>query len=309
MGGEVVDPLAPEEDGSPVEKRFLVLLTGQHGDRLSLKRVPNWESKGNSTGATPPGPVVGWAHDEPTGHRTVRPHRPREHPGDLRRRRSRRDAPGPGRRGPGHAARASASTTSTPPPPTATPSCGSGPGCPSTGTASSSPPRPGERQGDRARRQLERSLERLQVDHVDLDPAPQPGRAGRVGDRPRPRRRRRGAGPGAGRGPGPPHRGDRPRHPHRRHAPAQPRAVRLRLGAAAVQLRRPPGPGLPGRRRAAPRRLRRAPGGGADHQGHRPAPLARRLRRPSLQLVPAAGRGRRHRPGRALGARATRRCS
>ena len=46
----------------------------------------------------------------------------------------------------------------------------------------------GERTAEKAREEIHRSLERLQVDHVDLAAAPQPGRSGRVGNRPGSRR-------------------------------------------------------------------------------------------------------------------------
>ena len=46
----------------------------------------------------------------------------------------------------------------------------------------------GDRTGDGARASLERSLERMGVDHVDFDPAAQPRRGGRVADGARPGR-------------------------------------------------------------------------------------------------------------------------
>ena len=161
----------------------------------------------------------------------------------------------------------------------------------------------GERRGDAARAELERSLERLQVDSVDLiqlhnlvepdewDVAHGPGGAVEALVRARDEGLARFIGVT---GHGTRIAGD---------APAQPRAVPVRRGAAPVQLRRPPGSGLPGRRRGAARRLRGTAGGGADHQGGGPAPLAGRPRGCALQLVRAAPRRRGDRPGRALGAR------
>ena len=113
-------------------------------------------------------------------------------------------------------------------------------------------------------------------------PAAQPGRGGRVGGGPRPGRRRRGPGPGEGRGVDPVHRRHRPRDAHRSDAPAQPRALRLRLGPAALQLHTAARHGVPGRRRGRPRHVRRAERRRADHQGRRPPPLARRDLAPLL---------------------------
>ena len=99
---------------------------------------------------------------------------------------------------------------------------------------SSWPPRPASGPGRGARDPAARSSG-CGVDQVDLiqlhnlvDET--------SGDRRSPRAARSRRGRGARRGPGPVHRRDRPRHHHRRHAPAQPRALRLRLGAAALQL-------------------------------------------------------------------------
>ena len=94
----------------------------------------------------------------------------------------------------------------------------------------------GDRTGDAARASLERSLERLGVDQVDMiqlhnlvedddwDTAHAPGR--RAG----------GAGAGSRRGSGALHRRHRSRRAHRRDARPQSRAVRLRLGPAPLQL-------------------------------------------------------------------------
>ena len=96
----------------------------------------------------------------------------------------------------------------------------------------------GQRRGDDARAELERSLERLQVDSVDLiqlhnlvepeewEIAHGPGGAIEA------------LAAGARRGARAPHRRHRPRHPHRADAPAQPGGVPVRVGAPAVQLRR-----------------------------------------------------------------------
>ena len=94
----------------------------------------------------------------------------------------------------------------------------------------------GERSRDEAWAEINRSLERLRTDHVDLiqlhNLVDEVGMAAGV----RVRRRARGGRPGPRRGAGPLHRGDRSRA-HGGH-PASPCAggVRLRLGAAAVQL-------------------------------------------------------------------------
>ena len=74
------------------------------------------------------------------------------------------DAPGAGRRGAWRSCDGTGSTTSTPPPATATPSCASRRGWPSTATGFFLATKTGERAGDAARAELERSLERLQVD-------------------------------------------------------------------------------------------------------------------------------------------------
>ena len=103
----------------------------------------------------------------------------------------------------------------------------------------------GERQGADARAELERSLTRMDVDQVDLiqlhnlvepdewDVAFGPERCGRG-----PRR-------GTRRGARALHRRHRPWVADRRDAPSQPRPVRLRLGAAALQLLVAPDRGLP----------------------------------------------------------------
>ena len=92
----------------------------------------------------------------------------------------------------------------------------------------------GSRTAREGREDIHRSLERLRVDHVDLiqlhslghpddwDQAMGPGGVARGGDRSAP------AGPDAV------HRRHRPRLDHPRHAPAEPRPLRLRLGAAPL---------------------------------------------------------------------------
>ena len=72
------------------------------------------------------------------------------------------------------------------------------------------------------------------------DPAAQPGGARGVGDRLRPRRRAGGGGRGQGAGSGQPHRRHRARGDRGRPAPPVAGALPVRLGAAAVQLRRCP---------------------------------------------------------------------
>ena len=135
----------------------------------------------------------------------------------------------------------------------------------------------GERRGDAARAELERSLERLQVDSVDLiqlhnlvepdewEVAHGPGGAVEALAQARDE--------GLVRHIGVTGHGNRIAG----HAPAQPRAVPVRLGAAAVQLRRAAGrpPTAPTSRQLLAVCAERA-GGRADHQGDRPPPLARR---------------------------------
>ena len=161
----------------------------------------------------------------------------------------------------------------------------------------------GDWEGDAARASLERSLERMGVDHVDLiqlhnlveedewQTAHGPGGAAR------------GARAGPRRGVDPVHRRHRPRRAHRRDARPQPGALRLRLRAAAVQLRAARGRPVPSRRRASARRVRRAAGRRAGDQGGRPTPLVRRRRRTPAFVVRAASRGRRVGARRALRAR------
>ena len=86
-----------------------------------------------------------------------------------------------------------------------------------------------------------------------LDPAAQPRRRHRVGDRARRRRRARGGDRGARGGARAVHRRDRPRPVGARDAPAQPRALRLRLRARARTTT------CRCRTRATPRRSRRSP--------------------------------------------------
>ena len=159
----------------------------------------------------------------------------------------------------------------------------------------------GDRSGVEARASLERSLRRLGVDHVDLiqlhnlveddewEVAHGPGGAVEAMVR------------GTRRGPRPSHRRHRPWPAHPRQAPAQPRAFRLRLGPASLQLS-PPGPaGLPGRRRGPAPALRRAQRRRADHQSGRPPAVGGR-RRPPIELVrttPRRRRGAARRPLRA----------
>ena len=152
----------------------------------------------------------------------------------------------------------------------------------------------GERTGCAARAELERSLERMAVEHVDLiqlhnlvepdefDEAFAPGGAvealaaardeGLVGS----------------------HRRHRPRPSHRRDASAQPRTIRLRVGAVAGQLHSARQPGLPSRRRGTARGLCRSRRGRPDHQVDRPRQMVRR-EHAALQLVRPAHRSRRHR--------------
>ena len=104
----------------------------------------------------------------------------------------------------------------------------------------------GERTYAAAREEIRRSLDRLGVDHVDSiqlhnlvdviewDIALSPGGALEACHR------------GARRGPRALHRRHRPRAHGAEDAPAQPRALRLRLGAVPVQLRADAGPALRG---------------------------------------------------------------
>ena len=86
---------------------------------------------------------------------------------------------------------------------------------------------------------------------------------------------------------------------HRGHAPAEPRPLRLRLGAAALQLLHGPEPAVPaelrGGARDLPREERRRPG----HQVHRPRSVGGRGAH-AHDLVPAARGAGRHRPRRPL---------
>ena len=92
------------------------------------------------TAPRPTARTYGRRRDAP--HRTVRAHRTRVDPGDLRRRRPRRDEPGARRRDAGPRSPAGASTTSTPRRRTARRRTACGRGWPTTATTCSSPPRP-----------------------------------------------------------------------------------------------------------------------------------------------------------------------
>ena len=215
-------------------------------------------------------------HDASPGR--LRNHRTSLDTGDLRRRRARRHEPGTGRRD-ARPSPSGASTTSTPRRRYgASEDRAAARGSPTTATRSSSPPRPASARVTGARAELERSLERMGVDHVDLiqlhnlvepdewEVAHGPGGAVEA------------LVAGPRRGPRPPHRRHRPRPAHRRDAPAQPRALRrstrcccpynyvaarrTRTTAADVE--------------ALLERVRRTRRRGPDDQGDRPAALARR---------------------------------
>ena len=134
-----------------------------------------------------------------------------------------------------------------------------------------------------------------------LDPAAQPRRRDRVGDGARRRRRARGGDRGARGRARALHRRHRPRPVGARDAPAQPRALPVRLRAAARTTT------SRCRTRATPRRSRRSPRvcagaqrRAADDQEPRVAPLGR-PRRDRRDLVRAAARAGRHRPRRRTG--------
>ena len=184
-----------------------------------------------------------------------------------------------------------ASTTSTSPPATATPSCGWRRGCAPTGTSSSWPPRPASAPPTRPTTSCSARSSGSGVDRVDLwqlhnladpiewDIALSPGGAIEAAVR-----AKRG-------GPGPVRRRHRARRPDRRDPPPQPAAVRVRLGAAAVQLGDDAESVLRGELRRPAGDLRRARGGGADDQVGRP-PAVARPRAHRRDLVRAATRTR-----------------
>ena len=91
-----------------------------------------------------------------------------EHEDDLRRRRAGRGDPGRGRPRRWSSSAATASTTSTPPPATARPSCGWRPSWPTHRDEVFLATKTGEREAEPAWAEINRSLERMGVDHVDL---------------------------------------------------------------------------------------------------------------------------------------------
>ena len=149
----------------------------------------------------------------------------------------------------------------------------------------------GERTYQEAKDEIHKSLDRLQTDQIDLiqlhglimpnewDVA--------MGTRWRARSGCRGAGSGAGAL----HRRHRPQLEHRRHAHAQHRPLRLRFGAAALQLcddaQRAVRPGF----RKTGRPLPRAQYRRADHQVHRPWTVGYLYPR-AQHMVSAAGDAR-----------------
>ena len=149
-------------------------------------------------------------------------------------------------------------------------------GCRSIGIGSSWRPRRASAKRGPAYDEIQRSLERLQTDRIDLiqlhnlvdetewETAMAPG--GRAG----------GGDPGPGRGTGALHRGDRARGAGCAHAPALAGAVRFRCGAAAVQLHPDAEPGVRGRFRGADAGVRRAECGDADDQGDHARAVGRR---------------------------------
>ena len=249
-----------------------------------------------------------------TGHISSRRH--------LRRRRARRHAPGEGRSSCSSCCSSTASTTSTPPPSYGDSELRVGAVDAAT-TASGFFLATQDRRAHRAtgaRGELRALARAARRRPGRPDPAAQPGRRATSGQT--------ALGPGGAlealveardAGPGALHRRHRPRHARRRDAPPQPRALPVRLGAAAVQLHDD------ARRRttradfeALLARVRGARRRGADDQVGRPPALAARTTRAPLQLVRAAARPRRASaapctscsagPGCSSTRRATRRC-
>src|SRR3989441_3730300 len=119
------------------------------------------------------------------------------------------------------------------------------------------------------------------------------------------RRRARGADRGPRGGSRALHRRDWSRLDHRRDAPAEPRALRLRRRALAVQLLHGPRGALPEGLRGGAERLPGAERRGAGHQVDRSRPLGRRP--DAHHVVPAPRGAAGHRPRGALGPRPARR--
>ena len=280
-GGGALRRLPPPGDGVPGRRRhpansdsgrarltppiWARIVSGRGSSRIPRRRAPRYGSRPDRGG-------VRSGHDP---DRTVRADRTRLDSADLRRRRARRDEPGARRRHARRASPAGASTTSTPPPAYGASEDRLQPWLAEHRHDVFLATKTGERRGDAARAELERSLQRMGVDHVDLDPAAQPRRARRVGRRPRARRRRRGARPRSRRGARALHRRHRPRPAHRRDAPALARALPVRHRAVPVQPLAACRARVPGRRRGARRALRRRRRGAADDQVDRPPPLGR----------------------------------
>ena len=182
-------------------------------------------------------------------------------------------------------------------------------GSPTTATRSSSPPRPATGRATRPGPSLERSLERMGVDHVDLvqlhnlveqdewEVAHGPGGAVEALARARDE--------GLTRFIGVTGHGLRIARMHRLSLEQFPfDSVLLPVNFTLLG-----DPTYRGRRRGAARACARGTGRGAGDQGDRPAPLERRRRRSTVQLVRAARRRGGDRPGRAVRAQPIRGCS
>ena len=166
----------------------------------------------------------------------------------------------------------------------------------------------GSRTAKEGREDIHRSLERLRVDHVDLIQLHSLGHPGRLGSGDGSGRRAGGGDRSPPAGADPVHRRDGSRLDHRGHAPAQPRALRLRFGPASLQL-------LYGRERTLPAELRRgrrdlprAQRGRANHQVDRAWSVGD-VGQDALHVVPTARGPGRHRPRRPLRGRACPECS